>query len=449
MECHAPPFFAVTARIMSSPRRPSRERRSQAHVPRRTRRSRRRIATVSSLVIAAIAVGLGLAILVGSAKPSVAAGSPHPGGVAAGDSPSATAASPSAEPSPTGTGASGPSASPSAALPSSSPIPTPTPGPTLVPAPLDGILVTAQAAAQHPIAVMIDDLSPARPQSGFNSASVVWQAPAEGGIPRYMLVFQETIPKLVGPVRSARYYYIAWAAELQAVYAHAGGSPQALQTLRSKGSGQLVYNADEFRSGNSFWRVNTKSPPHNLYTDGKHLRGIAKSVGAKDKAISAPWSFKPDLARQLRPRGGRIEFGYSANHIRYDYDWRTNTYVRSVTGEKRQVDAADGSPVAPKNVVVMLMKFGPLNDGSHKKRLEADVVGQGTAWIATNGTTIKGTWRKAALTKPTKFYDNRGKEVVLTVGQTFVNVLQTGSKVTLKAGSPPPPDPLPAGLVPN
>ena len=82
----------------------------------------------------------------------------------------------------------------------------------------------------------------------------------------------------------------------------------------------------------------------------------------------------------------------------------------------------------------MLMKFGPLNDGSHKHRLEADVVGTGTAWIATNGTTIKGTWRKKSLTAPTQFFDANGKQVTLTVGQTFVQVLQTGSKVDDHAG---------------
>ena len=396
------------------------------------------------LVVLAIAVGLALGALAGGAKPSVA-GSLDPGQVAAGGSPSfAPRPSPSEIASPTPS--TGPSAPPS---PSLAPTPTPPPTPKLVPAPLDGVPVTSAAAAQHPIAVMVDDLSPARPQSGFNSASVVWQAPAEGGIPRYMLVFQEKVPKLVGPVRSARYYYIAWAAELRAVYAHAGGSPQALQTLRLKGSGQLVYNADEFRWGKSFWRVKNRFAPHNLYTDGRHLRGIARGVGAKDAKLAAPWKFAPDLARELRPRGGRIEFGYTANHIRYDYDWRTNTYFRSVTGEKRQIDAATGGRVAPKNVIVMLMRFGPLNDGSHKHRLEAQVVGQGTAWIATNGKTIKGTWKKASLTKPTKFFDSRGREVVLTVGQTFVNVLQTGSKVTLKAGTPAPPTPMPAGLLPS
>jgi hypothetical protein len=395
------------------------------------------------LIAFAVAVGLGLGVLVGSAKPSVAAASLDPGQVAAGGSPSFVPPS-----------SSGPGETPPPSEGSSPPPPTPTPSPTpaptprLVPAPLTGILVTPAAAARHPIAVMIDDLSPARPQSGFSSASVVWQAPAEGGIPRYMMVFQENIPQNVGPVRSSRYYYIAWAAEVRAVYAHAGGSPQALQTLRTKGNGQLVYNADEFRWGKSFWRVKTRFAPHNLYTDGKHLRGIAKSVGAKDKQVDAPWTFAPDLARNLRPRGGTIDFGYSANRIHYDYDWKTNTYLRGVTGEKRQKDAATGARVAPKNVVVMLMKFGPLNDGSKKHRLEAQVVGHGVAWVATNGTTIKGTWKKTALTAPTQFFDSKGKQIVLTVGQTFINVLQTGSPVTLKPGKVAPPEPPRGDLIP-
>jgi hypothetical protein len=385
--------------------------------------------------LAATAVVIGLAVGVFAATEAPAA-SPSPSGRVAEASPSVPAPTP--PPSPT------PSPTP---VPTPTPSPTPVPTPVPVPAPLTGVLVPPAVAAQHPIAVMIDDLSPARPQSGFNAASVVWQAPAEGGIPRYMLIFQENIPAAVGPVRSSRYYYIAWAAEWRAVYAHAGGSPQALQTLRSKGNGQLVYNADEFRWANSFWRVKDRFGPHNLYTDGKHLRSLAKSLKATDAPVKAAWTFGPDLEQRYRPRGSRIEVAYSANKIRYDYDWKTNTYLRSVTGEKKQIDAATGDRVAPKNVVVMLMRFGPLNDGSPKHRLEADVVGKGTAWISTNGTTIKGSWRKDSLTKPTVFLDAKGKAVKLTVGQTFVQVMQTGTKVSITAGAPPPPpDPFSRGL---
>ena len=387
---------------------------------------------VAGLAALAVVAGLAFGALAAAMSPS-SPRSLDPGQVAGAGSSSAP---------PSGSvGSHTPSAAGSTPKPSSSsiPTPTPTPGPSLVAAPLTGRLVTAAVAAQHAIAVMIDDQDAARPQSGFNSASVVWQAPAEGGIPRYMLIFQENIPSTVGPVRSSRYYYIAWAAEWKAVYAHAGGSPQALQTLRDKGNGQLVYNADEFRWGKSFWRVKTRVPPHNLYTDGQHLRALAGSVKAADTAMSPAWTFAPDLPRSLRPRGGRIEVAYSANKIRYDYDWQTNTYLRSVTGSKTQVDGATGGRVAPQNVVVMLMKFGPLNDGSTKHRLEAQVVGKGTAWISTNGTTIKGMWRKDALTKPTLFFDANGKPVSLTTGQTFVQVMQTGTAVKITPGNAPPP----------
>ena len=321
--------------------------------------------------------------------------------------------------------------------PTPTPIPTPEPTPILVAAPLTGRLVTPEAAAQHPIAVMIDDQSLARPQSGFSSASVVWQAPAEGGIPRYMLVFQENVPAAVGPVRSARSYFISWAAEWRAMYVHAGGSPGALATLASKGAGQLVYNADQFRYASYFHRT-SRPAPHNLYTDGATLRRLAGVVNADDGPLTPAWTFAPDPPIELRPTGGRIEVSYLANRIRFDYDRDTNAYVRSVSGASPQTDAAGGQVVAPRNVVVMLVRFSPLNDGSTKNRLDAQVLGSGTAWIATNGRTIKGTWRKSAATSPTTFHDAAGNPVTLTVGQTFIEVLQAGTTVHVADGTPPP-----------
>jgi hypothetical protein len=85
----------------------------------------------------------------------------------------------------------------------------------------------------------------------------------------------------------------------------------------------------------------------------------------------------------------------------------------------------------------MVMSFGRLNDGSNKNRLEAQFIGRGTAWIATNGKTIKGTWRKTSMTGPTRFFDAKGKPVTLTVGQTFIQVMPRGSKITVKDGKVP------------
>ena len=370
-----------------------------------------------------------------SAEPSSSA-APAPLGSAPGASPSD--AQPPAAPS-------GPPASP-AASPSASQ--SASPAASLVPAPLTGVLVPPNVAARHVIAVMIDDLSPARPQSGLTAASVVWQAPAEGGIPRYMLLFQDGVPGAVGPVRSARYYFIGWAAEWRAAYAHAGGSPQALSTLRAQGRGQLVYNLDQFSySSTYFWRIAARYAPHNLYTDGQRLRQMANGVGARSGTTPpAPaWTFGPEAAYEDRPTGGSIETWYAANHIRYTYDRATNTYPRWVSPGVKQVDASTGKRVAPKNVVIMVVRFGALNDSHPEKgRLEADFIGSGKAWVATNGRTVAARWVKTSITAPTRFVDAKGKPITLTPGQTFVQVMPTGAYIAIADGKPPAPHAPPA-----
>ena len=251
--------------------------------------------------------------------------------------------------------------------PTPTPSPTPVPTPPPVPAPLTGVLVPPDVAARHPIAVMVDDLGAARPQSGFNAASVVWQAPAEGGIPRYMMVFQENIPALVGPVRSSRYYYIAWAAEWRALYAHAGGSPQALRTLREKGNGQLVYNADEFRwaqvvlAGQRPPRA--AQPVHGRRAPPQardQRQGQGRGDGARLDVRAGPAGHLPPARR---PDRGLVPVQPDLVQLRLAARTR---YLRAVTGEKKQRDAADGGRVHPKNVVIMLMRFGPLNDGGEQ-----------------------------------------------------------------------------------
>jgi len=368
----------------------------------------------------------------------VAAGTLAAAGLA-GHAPLDLAVGRSTTPSPAGSAVPGPAASADAlglVTPAPSASMTPNPSPALVPAPLTGRLVAPALAARHPIAVMVDDQVDARPQSGFNQASVVWQAPAEGGIPRYMLVFGEGNPPAVGPVRSSRFYFITWAAEWRALYVHVGGSPQAMAALAASGAGQLVYNADEFRWGGTFlWRIQQRLAPHNVYTDGKHLRALAARVGATAPPAGPAWRFGPGAPLADRPAGARLEITYPANQIAYRYDRASNTYPRFVGGEP-QIDAADGRQVAPDNVVVMTVVFGPLNDGHpNKRRLEAQNVGRGPAWIASNGVTIRGTWRKTSVDAPTRFYAGDGSEIVLTVGQTFIQVVPPGTPVRVVAGS--------------
>jgi len=399
--------------------------------PGRATRSRGLRLAAALVVVGLISVAVGVFALPRSATSASASGFPSAiASATATASPPATAEPSASAPS---SATAGPTATPAATA-------TPSPAPSLVPAPLDGLPTTAAAAARHPIAVMVDDQMDARPQSGLAAASVVWQAPAEGGIPRYMAIFNEQLPKSLGPIRSSRLYFIAWAAEWRAVYVHVGGSPQALATLRAKGRGQYVWNADGYiYEGRYLYRIATRNPPHNEYSDATNLRKLAAAVGARDGRPEPVWTFAPDAPLADRPLGGTIAVDYPYNHIRYTYDRASNTYRRSVTGERRQTDAATGTPIAPKNVVAIVMHFGPLNDGHpDKKRLEAAFVGSGRAWVSTNGVTVRATWRKASTTAPTLLFDTAGRPITLTAGQTFVQVVPSASDVRFVAGRPVP-----------
>ena len=376
------------------------------------------------LAVAIAALGIVTALRIGTLLPSTA--------TAATSSPGPAATIPA-------TSVAAPSPTPVAAPPTEPP-PTPAPTPATVPAPLTGLPISPEAASYLPIAVMVDDHALARPQSGLNAASIVWHAPAEGGVPRYMLVFQDRIPDEVGPIRSARHYYVEWAAEYDAMFVHHGGSPQALEVLRNRGSGQWVWNADGFRwIGRYLWRVGDRSAPHNVYTDGSHLRDLATRLGAEDGPVRAAWSFGAPADPRLRPGGGSIKVTYPYESITYRYDAATNRYERFINNAKQpQVDRVDGQVVAPTNVVIVRMAFGVLSNapGNHG-RLEARNVGTGEAWISTNGRTVKGTWSKKSNTAPTLLFGPDGEPFRLTAGQTFVQVLPYGYGLSIADGKAP------------
>jgi len=305
----------------------------------------------------------------------------------------------------------------------------------MVPAPLTGKLTTPERARRNPIAVMIDDSPAARPQSGLNGADIVWHAPAEGGIPRYMAIYQSRLGTDIGPVRSARVYYVLWASELNAVYGHSGGSPQALRMLSRYGQGEYVFDANEYRyGGGAFGRVGSRPAPHNVYTDAGRMHRLGVRLGAVDRDVEPIWAFGEDLPLAERPEGGTIKIPYPHNTVSYRYDRETNSYPRAVSGEKRQIDAADDEQVSPDNVVVMHVKF--IQTGDSKSRLEGDIVGTGKAEIYSNGQVIKGSWKKAGDTDPTRFFDADGEPVVFNTGQTFIQVVPTDLQVSATEGTP-------------
>ncbi len=165
----------------------------------------------------------------------------------------------------------------------------------------------------------------------------------------------------MGPVRSARRYYVGWAKEWRALYAHAGGAPNALAAVR-QANRKTLWDADQFRYSTTLYRISQRRAPHNVYSTGKKLRALGRRLGAKAPFTEPLWTFKEPADLAERPVGGSIVVPYRANRITYRYDRENDRYVRGVTGAKTQRDWTTKAVVAPSNVVVLFMGTGQLRN---------------------------------------------------------------------------------------
>jgi hypothetical protein len=316
------------------------------------------------------------------------------------------------------------------AQPSSSATPSAWPPGT---APLDGVLMSSANATRLPLAIMIDDNIPARPQAGFNAASIVYQAPADGGEDRYMLVFQEEDSPLVGPVRSGRPYFLRWAAEFRSAFGHYGGDAKTLQKVIPSMDGRLIYDVDALRNaGGAYHRVKTRSAPHNAYTSTSVYRKVAGRVGAPSAMVAGLpiWTFTEDRSEGERPASGSITVPYRTGTVGYAYDPKSNSYLRSVVG-RAQIDAADNKRVAARNVVVLFMglSIDPESEPGYARPVLGQI-GSGDAIVFRDGEAIEATWKKSDDGGLTRFYAASGAEISLVRGPVFIQVVPTGTKVT-------------------
>jgi hypothetical protein len=342
-------------------------------------------------------------------------------------------ASPAAEvatvtPSPAPTPSAAPTPIPTAAAWASA-MPSPGPDPTI--ADLTGVTTDPARAHRLPLAVLLDDNRVARPQSGFNRASVVYQAPADGGETRYMLVFQESDAPQIGPVRSARYYFLYWATEMRAGIAHYGGERRSRAHLDAY-DGARFTDIDALGSGSrAYHRIASRSAPHNGYTSTAALWAMAGKLGGPPSApvdLHRRPFVQPAPAADL-PAAQRITLRYQTGAVEYRFDRATDLYRRFLDG-KPQVDPADKAAVTTRNVVVLFMPFHTDTrvEPGHSRPI-IDAIGSGRALVFREGRTVEGTWSKADEMAPTRLLDAAGNEIPLVTGRTFFQVVKSGTKI--------------------
>lgn len=273
---------------------------------------------------------------------------------------------------------------------------------------------------------MIDNHPDAYPQTGLDEAALVFEALAEFGLTRYMAVFAPSIAPLkgeVGPVRSARLYFVQWAMGLSAIYAHAGGSPTGLERLDADAD-TLVINFDALAGDNEatlFRRESSRFAPHNLYTNQDHVETYATAhPGAGEPALEqVGYLFAPD-APLVAPAASGLGyyFLYSDDPVSWQYQPETNRYLRFRRG-RPHVDAVSGDQLWFKSVVVMEVEEAPI-PGDPKARIDQQVVGSGAAMVFANGDAIPATWRKTAENAPLQFFASSGAELVFPPGPMWI-----------------------------
>lgn len=290
----------------------------------------------------------------------------------------------------------------------------------LVASPLSGLPVS-EADAKRPVtSIMIENSGDARPQSGLREADVIFEAIAEGGITRFLALYQAKQPDYIGPVRSARPYYVEWAAAFDAAYAHAGGSPDGIARI-----GQLgVKDLNAFAFGEDvFFRTDDREAPHNLYTS---FAGLDKANSEKGYTSSTftPWQRKTDVAQTPLAKAVDISISSDFFNVHYDYDAGTNTYLRSIGGEPH-LDEKSAKQLAPNTVLVMVMNN--YISGSYNVYT---TTGSGTFVAFQDGVASEGSWSRSGPKDQYVFTDKYGFPYLFNKGQTWVSVIGSRSDVS-------------------
>mgnify|MGYP000278806375 FL=1 len=299
-----------------------------------------------------------------------------------------------------------------------------------IPRHIDGVIVPREEANPHLVCVMIENAAfgGVRPQSGLSKASVVYEVIVEGGITRLMAVFandDDDKADIIGPVRSARDTYLEFAAEYNCPYAHAGGSYTAMLALRERN----FRDVDGLKE-RGFYRRAGKVSPHNLFISWDDLQTLAGGHNWRDEAPTyTPWAFADPLDTAARPgndatnKARTVKVGFGGSYdVEFRYNADENVYERYDGGVAHK-DELTNDVIKTKNVVLYHVADGDSIEGKGRINWPVTRPEGGDVDIIHDGMVTKGKWKKGAASERVSFVDADGKDIPLTRGNTWVEVV--------------------------
>ena len=291
--------------------------------------------------------------------------------------------------------------------------------------PYDGVAV--DEAVGRPLAVIIENSSDARPQSGYQHACIVFEMVAEGGITRTLAIYGHDDAEVVGPIRSARSYFVEIVKGYDALFSHWGGSDQAYQLITSLGIPDLDQMSKDIGNA-TYWRDGSRVAPHNGYSSTQKLYELVTKWKYTPEGGSSSFEFKDDAKTSELGDYAEISLLFSSKfyNVTYKFDSIRNEYLRLI-GDSPHVDRETGEQITAKNVVALISDIA--NSGDSAGHMVIRTTGQGKAFVFLDGNLIEGTWERSSVSEPYKLLDKDGNPILLNRGPIWVGVLSSEQAV--------------------
>lgn len=274
-----------------------------------------------------------------------------------------------------------------------------------------------------PFLAVIENMKAARPQSGLSEADIVFETLAEGGIPRFMALFQSKRPDKIGPIRSDRVYFNEIAQFLNLPFAHCGGSQAAIDEIANKN----LMSLNEMKNGNYYWRDKSRKMPHNLYTSSDKITQLINKKGYV-KVPKFNLNFDNSYWDTVNNKALGITIKFSGYYTTA-YQYKNGIYYKTMNNVKVS-DKNNGEVLSAKNIIVQITRIVPIA-GDEKKRVEVKLDGRGSGYVLSNGSYRKINWTKEGESSPIKITDENGQDIKLSKGNTWWEIVDSSSKITL------------------
>lgn len=262
------------------------------------------------------------------------------------------------------------------------------------------------------LAVKIDNVRAARPQTGLEAADIVYAEQVEGGLSRLMAVFATRFPQAVGPVRSARETDLELLRQFDDPTLAFSGAQRKLLPLIDRAP--LNAESPESAASGAYYRGADRAAPHNLYLRPQRL--IAAAPGADALTTGFRYGSAPEGGTSTKARTVRFP------SARFTFTWSADRHGWLVSMDGTPTVDADDERIATATVVVQYVKVreSRFHDVLGNNSPYTRSVGSGRAQVLRDGRSFDVEWRRGSATEGTDFTTADGTPVNFAKGQVWV-----------------------------